>query len=307
MNDRRLSDAQIAIALRAHLPTAAQAGLRERAMEAVEITSQQRPLPSFLGALSDADPAVRRRSLLIAAAFLLALAFASATAVGAWRLLERETLPKLDVLPSWPRNILDVLLLPLEPGTYYIEPKKIPLRVLYTVPADGWQGWIGAGKPDQRQNRGYRHVAVSIVNVTNVVVDGCTDHGAPNPPIGPTVDDLATALAALPPFLVTKPPRDVDIYGYHGKYLQIAVPDMPLEVVGDESYFPDCSERELNSWIGEPLYAFWGYTEPGQQEEFWILDVEGRRLVIEANWSPGSPKEDIAEMRAILDSIKIEP
>jgi hypothetical protein len=50
-----------------------------------------------------------------------------------------------------------------------------------------------------------------------------------------------------------------------------------------------------------------GYSEPGHTEAFWILDVEGNRLMIEANWSPDSPRKDVAEMRAILDSIRIEP
>ena len=29
---------------------------------------------------------------------------------------------------------------------------------------------------------------------------------------------------------------------------------------------------------------------PGRTEEFWILDVDGTRLVIEANWSPVRPE-----------------
>jgi Tol biopolymer transport system component len=99
MNDRRPSDARIAAALRAHLPAHARAGLPVRVMDAVEITSQRRPLPSFLGALSDADPIGARRSLLIAAALLLALALAGAAAVGAWQLLRRDTVPKLDLRP----------------------------------------------------------------------------------------------------------------------------------------------------------------------------------------------------------------
>jgi len=58
----------------------------------------------------------------------------------------------------------------------------------------------------------------------------------------------------------------------------------------------------------EPGDAFYGYNgEPGRTEEFWILDVDGTRRVIEANWSPASPRKDVAEMRAILDSIWIEP
>ena len=99
MNDRRLSDTQIAAALRARLPAQAQAGLPGRVMDAVECTSQRRSLPSFLGAISDADSVAARRSLLIAAALLLGLALASAAAVGAWRLLQRDTVPKLDLTP----------------------------------------------------------------------------------------------------------------------------------------------------------------------------------------------------------------
>lgn|GEM_PF-5236605 len=53
--------------------------------------------------------------------------------------------------------------------------------------------------------------------------------------------------------------------------------------------------------------VFYGYSSPGQIEEFWILDVDTPRLMIQANWFPESPSQDIAEMRAILDSIRIEP
>ncbi len=66
------------------------------------------------------------------------------------------------------------------------------------------------------------------------------------------------------------------------------------------------------SWITPQLvarggYAYYGYSGPGHSEDLWILDVEGTRLVIAADRSPGLPREDIAEMRAILDSIRIEP
>ena len=99
MNAPRLTDAQVSQALRAHLPDRAQAGLRERILEAAETTTQQRALPSFLGALSEADPVTRRRSLLIAAALLVALAIASAAAVGALRLLQRDPVDDLSLEP----------------------------------------------------------------------------------------------------------------------------------------------------------------------------------------------------------------
>jgi hypothetical protein len=99
MNGRPLTDAQISQALRAHLPDRAQRGLGDRILELADATLQQRPLPSFLGALSDADPVSRRRSLLIAAALLVAVAVASVAAVGALRLLDRDPIQDLSFEP----------------------------------------------------------------------------------------------------------------------------------------------------------------------------------------------------------------
>ena len=99
MNAPRLTDAKVSQALRAHLPEHAQAGLRERILEAAETTGQQRALPSFLGGLSEADPVTRRRTLLIAAALLVAFALAATAAVGALRLLEPDPVERLSLEP----------------------------------------------------------------------------------------------------------------------------------------------------------------------------------------------------------------
>ena len=199
---------------------------------------------------------------------------------------------------------------PLEPETYFIDPDldpSTPLRVVYEVPFEGWSMWIGATKSSDDG-----HVMVSITTVTNLVRHGCRDHSWADPPVGPSVDDLAAALADLAPFRVTSPPKDVTIYGYRGKYLQLTVPDLPVEGLGDDRRFTGCEEGTLKSWVAaidtEPGDAFYGYNaEPGRTEDFWILDIEGTRLMIEANRSPNSPRKDVAEMRAILDSIRIEP
>jgi hypothetical protein len=101
------------------------------------------------------------------------------------------------------------------------------------------------------------------------------------------------------------------MFGYSGKHLGLTVPDLPVEGVGDR-VFTGCVGRQLKSWVApfdtqEPGDAFYGYTGPGYSEEFWILDVEGTRLMIAAEQSAGSPAEDVAQLRAILDSIRIEP
>jgi hypothetical protein len=199
---------------------------------------------------------------------------------------------------------------PLEPGTYTIDPDldpSTPPRVVYEVPAEGWAQWIGAAKP---ADDGF--VMVSITTVTNLVRHGCRDHSWTDPPVGPSVDDLAAALADLAPFRVTSPPTDVTIYGYRGTHLELTVPDLPVEGEGDDRRFARCAGGTLKSWVAAidtaAGDAFYGYNgEPGRTEEFWILDVDGTRLMIEANWSPASPGKDVAEMRAILDSIRIEP
>jgi hypothetical protein len=193
----------------------------------------------------------------------------------------------------------------LQPGTYSLDPDldpSTPLRVVYEVP-EGWSSWIGAAKPADDG-----HVMVSITTVTNLVRHGCRDHSWADPPVGPSVDDLATALADLAPFRVTSPPKDVTIYGYSGKNLELTVPDLPV----DHGEFTGCTGGNLKSWVAaidtQEGDAFYGYNaEPGRTEEFWILDVDGTRLVIEVNWSPASPREDVAEMRAVLDAIQIEP
>jgi hypothetical protein len=83
MTGQRLTDAQITAALRSHLPAHAQADLRDRIAAELPTTGQRRPLPLVLGRLTDEDPLARRRVLLLAAAFLVALGVAVAVAVGA--------------------------------------------------------------------------------------------------------------------------------------------------------------------------------------------------------------------------------
>jgi len=198
---------------------------------------------------------------------------------------------------------------PVEPGTYFLDPDldpSTPLRVVYHIESDGWSMWAGAVKFS-----GDGHVGMSITTVDNLVTDGCTDHNHADPPIGTSVDALVNALANLAPFEVTSAPDDVTVYGYSGKHLQLTVPDLAIERDGAEVRFSECRAGQLKSWVApfdtSPSDAFYGYTGPGYTEEFWILDVEGTRLMIAAERSAGSLEENVEELQAILDSIRIEP
>jgi hypothetical protein len=177
--------------------------------------------------------------------------------------------------------------------------------VVYDVPADGWSVASGAVK---FADDGEGYVSVGLTSVTNLVRQGCHDHSLTDPPVGSSVDDLATALADLAPFRVASPPKDVNVYGYSGKHVAWTVPNLPVEGPEDDLQFSGCVDGHLESWDangdGEP---FFGYTGPGFREEFWILDVDGTRVTIMAGRSAHSPADALAEQQAILDSIRIEP
>lgn len=181
-----------------------------------------------------------------------------------------------------------------------------PIRVRYTIPAPGWSAFIGTFK-DVGEGQELQRVNVLIADIKNVTVDACENQAAAKPPVGPSVEDLAVALANLPPFEVSSPAADVTAYGYSGNHLQIRVPlDQPFKE--DLGTFIDCTESVLASWIAPPLFfAFYGYAAPGDAEDFWILDVEGTRVVIAALATANASDELIGERQAILDSIVIEP
>ena len=102
MNETRFTDARLERDLRALVPSRAPSGLLDRILAQVEVTAQQRRLPGPFARMSDADPVVRRRVLLLLAAALLVAGLAVTGIVGAW-LLERST----QVIPQVPQITLE--------------------------------------------------------------------------------------------------------------------------------------------------------------------------------------------------------
>jgi hypothetical protein len=114
------------------------------------------------------------------------------------------------------------------------------------------------------------------------------DYRTPDISVGPTVDDWATALDSHPLLQVTTP-VEATLAGYSGKYVELQVPSdigmclfyRPLD---DTSYAQGARQR----W------------------RFWILDVEGIRVVIQTTHYPSTPAESQTELQAIVDSIQIQ-
>jgi hypothetical protein len=286
-----------------------------------------------------AGPAApRRRSsstwLLVAAALVVVAVVGTLLAAGG-----DEDDEQIDTVTPTPTTTTTTTERPAPDGmvTKSLDPdgeETTPLRITYQVPKEGWNGtWFGATKYLEGDADGF--TGLSITTVTNLVTDACRDHTPLDPPVGPTVDDLATALSQLTPFEITAPPTDVTMFGYQGKHLELTVPDT-LTVTGaapgnpggkNVAEFTDCVEGELYSWFSpinehrgggsmssgllghsmDSRGAFNAYQTPGQTEEFWILDVDGTRVVLVKFDSPMSPPADLAQRDAIFDSIRIEP
>jgi hypothetical protein len=243
----------------------------------------------------------RTRWLRVAAAAVLV------AAIGGVAYLASDDDEEIDVVSPVPSpSPVDVTSVTgaLEPGTYFVDPDgepSTPLTVSFGVEADGWSPWLGTSKEDR--------MAVSITTVSNVVADGCAGDAPADPPVGPTVDDLAAALTHLAPFEVAEPPTDVVVDGYGGTHLVLRVPDLPR---GADGSFVDCEDGRIYSWIsplngdGPDGGAFSGYNGD-DLEEFWLLDVAGTRLMIQT-WRPaGASSHDVGEIAAIVDSIRINP
>lgn len=191
----------------------------------------------------------------------------------------------------------------LEAGTTYSIAGEGGGQLIFTVPADGWfsiDNWF-LGKNDIPDPSDGYDMTLLPYQVANVYPDPCHWHGKPlDPPVGPTVADLAAALVA-PDGRGAPAPKDVTVGGYAGTKVELSIPD---DVVTER-----CDEGDYGRWSPTADPSHYGpYTYGhGQHDTVYILDVEGTRSVIDANYLPGTSKEDLAELKKLVASIRFAP
>ena len=181
----------------------------------------------------------------------------------------------------------------LAPGDYSLAyTPGDPVQFRLTLP----EGWVGADYIIAK-NSGLEEMAIVLWGtVANVYRDGCNWTGSLyEPPVGPTVDDLANALAGLQDRDVSTP-TDFTIDGFSGKELQMTIPNVA---------FATCDQGEFRSWISSDGGARF-HQGPGEHSRIWILDVNGERILIFSRDFPGTSAQDKAELDQIMESIRIE-
>jgi hypothetical protein len=98
---------------------------------------------------------------------------------------------------------------------------------------------------------------------------------------GRSVNGLASALFKQPLRKPT-PPTDVELDGFHGKYLELSV---PMDIAFDEARREEALSRTATRRASRAGRRAAGTTTryqhaPGQVDRLWILNVNGERLVI---------------------------
>jgi hypothetical protein len=189
-------------------------------------------------------------------------------------------------------------------GTYLWPADRVttPADITFTVPA-GWTSRYGIPNKDRG---GPGEIAVGDWMADNIYTDPCQWKGALlDPPVGPTVDDLATALVAQKAWNAT-PPTDVTLGGYPAKRIERSIPaDLDRA---------SCDGGVMRTWavlgddpVNAPVDTENLGLHPGQLNVTYIVDVDGDRLIIDTWHMPGTSAADLAELDAILASMRIEP
>jgi hypothetical protein len=177
-------------------------------------------------------------------------------------------------------------------------PADDSIRITYTLP----EGWTGLGYnvfPSVEKYSPPGGAALIFSRGGWLYAKPCgEDASGPNIPTGTTVDEFVTALVHHPDLDLTNPVA-VTLAGYSGTYLELRAPantttdELGPKPGGCNYYF-----------VWEPgIYA----QGPNALWRIWILDVSGVRVVVRADSFPGTTPRIQAQLKAIVDSIQIEP
>jgi hypothetical protein len=179
----------------------------------------------------------------------------------------------------------------IPPGTYRSD------FVTYTLPA-GWTAPRAGATTILKVNADPPNgMGVDLWQIAAVDTDPCHWETTPVAVVGPTVDELVAALVAQKRGSIVTP-VDVTIDGFRGKQVDLVV---PLDVK-----LADCDGGRYLSWA-DTTGGSRSNQAPGQHDLLDVLDVNGRTLVIQRTFYPANTAADLAELQAIVDSIKITP
>ena len=180
----------------------------------------------------------------------------------------------------------------------------VPISV--TIPAPGWYGEPGGGVVENSGESNFGPDDAGMIGpfVGDIYVpaDPCRWRTTMPDTPATTVDAVVAALQAQASRNASEP-VDITVDGHAGQSITLRVPD--------EAVFGECDEGEGEAKFctlteDDPRICHRFNQFPGQIDEVWILDVNGEVMVFDAGWGDETPAEDLAELRAILESMTFE-
>lgn len=165
---------------------------------------------------------------------------------------------------------------------------------VFDVPADfqGHQQWIWFDGGDDGGENEFGQMM--YLAPTSVPSDPCRPGrpGRPGPELGDGVEAVARALAAQSRTSTTRP-VEVSLDGHDGLYLELTTPAQPCPG-GDDAFvsLAGVGNREL---------------DPSSTDRYWILDVDGHRVVISAMTLHDATRSAVRRVRGIAETVSFVP
>ena len=170
--------------------------------------------------------------------------------------------------------------------------------ITVTLPGSGWSGEPGGWTLETGPNGfdppdGAGIIAFTVDEEFYVYGDPCNwSSTRPDTP-ATTVDELVAALANQRSRNPSAP-EEITVGGYLGKKITLNVPD--------DALLSDCDEGTFATFgvAGDDPALF--VQGPGEIDEVWIVDVDGRIAVMDGGYYADTPQHAVDELHAILSS-----
>lgn len=187
---------------------------------------------------------------------------------------------------------------PLAAGTYLMSgPKFTQVPYRFTVP-DGWaitsDGFVVKHHDESTE------VGLASWEVTHIFGNACHWSGTLVAVAGTSLDSFVGALAAQEE-QQTSDPIDTQLGGYPAKRIDLFEP-------ADFDYSACDGGGLVRLWpdVGGDLDGGWR-ARPGQMDSVYIVDVNGKRIVIDMWQFPRTSAQDLPEIEGIIASIRFAP
>lgn len=128
------------------------------------------------------------------------------------------------------------------------------------------------------------HVGLNSDPCTPLNTDG---HRMPDIKVGPTVDDFVQAVVDNPKLDVTAP-VDVEVGSHDARFFTLTG---PADLSGCDDWRP---------W--DPGFYAQG---PRNRWDVWAVDVDGTRVVVVAQYFPGTPEQVVTDLREMAASVDL--